>query len=117
MTKNKLQSTQTSVTSHLLRVLFVLGIIIVILCILLIFLFLILLLLGVVLLLLLSFLVLAECLPLLRKLIGIGHIITDNDVVEDGSAFHLPQIEADEAEVSIFVDGIVILVFWIVNFL
>merc|ERR1712054_451233 len=78
---------------------------------------LVLLLLGIILLLLLGLLVLTEGLPLLCKLIGISNIIANNDVIEDGASLHLPQIKADEAKVCIFVDGIVVLILGIVDFL
>merc|ERR1739848_404796 len=56
-------------------------------------------LLGVILLLLLGRLDLVQCLPLLSELIGLGRIIAHDDVVENGAALDLPQVEAQEAEI------------------
>mmetsp|Transcript_23051 Transcript_23051/g.34412 ORF Transcript_23051/g.34412 Transcript_23051/m.34412 type:complete len:400 (+) Transcript_23051:181-1380(+) len=53
---------------------------------------------------LLGVLDLLQGLPLLGELVGLGDVIGDDDVVEDGAALHLPQVEADEAEVGELVD-------------
>merc|ERR1719410_754220 len=66
--------------------------------------------LGIVLFLLLGLLEFAESLPLLGEAIGLRNIIGDDDVVEDGSSLHLPQIKSDEAEIIELVDGVVILI-------
>merc|ERR1712070_675550 len=93
---------------HVLRVvLFVFGVIIVIIVFLLrFFLFL-----GLIGFLLLLLLVVAECLPLCCKFISLLNIVTDNDVVENGTALDLPQVEADEAKVVELVNCVVILIF------
>merc|ERR1711920_1053996 len=91
--------------SHLLGLLLVLIIVVVVLirsclCI-------VILLLCVILLLLLGSLKLVQGLPLLGKNISLGYIAHDN-IVEDGSAFHLPQVEAQEAKVRVRVDLVII---------
>mmetsp|Transcript_81898 Transcript_81898/g.264360 ORF Transcript_81898/g.264360 Transcript_81898/m.264360 type:complete len:411 (-) Transcript_81898:74-1306(-) len=65
-------------------------------------------LLGLVLLLLLGRLHLAQGLPLLREDIRLGLVVSDDDVVEDAAALDLPEVEADEAEVGIRVDRLLI---------
>merc|ERR1719230_1797771 len=71
----------------------------------------------VVLFLLLGLLNLAPFLPLLREHVCLSHIIRDDDVVEDGAALHLPQVETDESEIGIPVDIVVVLVFRVRDFL
>merc|ERR1711972_387029 len=66
--------------------------------------------LRVILLFLLRLLHLAQGLPLLRESVGLRKVICDDDVVEDGAALHLPQVEAHEAEVVVLVELVVILV-------
>mmetsp|Transcript_81906 Transcript_81906/g.264388 ORF Transcript_81906/g.264388 Transcript_81906/m.264388 type:complete len:260 (-) Transcript_81906:528-1307(-) len=65
-------------------------------------------LLGLVLLLLLGRLHLAQGLPLLREDIRLGLVVSDDDVVEDAAALDLPEVEADEAEVCIRVERLLI---------
>merc|ERR1711920_952569 len=55
-------------------------------------------LLGVVFLFLLGLLHFAQRLPLLGEGVCLGNVVGDDDVVEDGAALHLPQIETDESE-------------------
>merc|ERR1711935_812916 len=57
-------------------------------------------LLGVVLLLFLRLFDLVQGLPLLGELVGLCHIIAQDDVVENGAALHLPQVEAQKSEIS-----------------
>merc|ERR1712048_1006334 len=101
--------------SHVFR--FSLVLISVIVVVVLVLLLLIIRLLGIILLFLLALLHLAHLLPFLREAICFGSVICDDDVVENRPALHLPQIEADEAEVAILVNAIVIFVLWICNFL
>merc|ERR1712129_416980 len=105
--------------SNLLRVflLFLCIIIIIVIVTLLVLLFLVVPLLCVIFFCLLCLLMLTECLPLLCKFIGIGRVISNNNVVEDGAALHLPQVKANEAKVRKFVHFVVILILWIVNLL
>merc|ERR1719373_967977 len=49
-----------------------------------------------------------EFLPCLRKGVCFRNIISDNNVVKNSSAFDLPQVEAEEAEVGILVDRVII---------
>merc|ERR1719480_171228 len=62
----------------------------------------------VVLLLLLCLLHFRQGLPLRGELIGLLLVIGDDDIVKNGTALHLPQVEANEAEVGILVNGIVV---------
>merc|ERR1711920_439867 len=64
--------------------------------------------LRIVLLLLLALLHLTQILPLLQEVVGLGLVISDNDVVEDRAALPLPQVEAKETEVVILVNHVVI---------
>mmetsp|Transcript_27444 Transcript_27444/g.81762 ORF Transcript_27444/g.81762 Transcript_27444/m.81762 type:complete len:424 (-) Transcript_27444:20-1291(-) len=64
----------------------------------------------VVLLLLRGQLDLANGLPLLGEGVGLGPVVGDEDVVEDGAALDLPEVEADEAEVGVLVHLVVVLV-------
>merc|ERR1711920_615134 len=57
---------------------------------------------------LLGLLDLAQGLPLLRKGVSLRHIVRDDDVVEDRAALDLPQVEAQETEVGILVQRIVV---------
>merc|ERR1719198_1075976 len=57
----------------------------------------------------------AESLPLRGESIGLSLVIADNDVVEDGAALNLPEIEANEAEIGILVERIIILVLGVRN--
>merc|ERR1712050_625500 len=75
--------------------------------------FLVLCFLRVVLFLLLTLLHFAKLLPLLNEDVCLGHIVGDNDVVKDCPAFHLPQIKPNEAEIIIFVQGLIVHILWI----
>merc|ERR1712070_463088 len=99
--------------SDLLRVLAV--IIIVVVIVLLVLLLLILLLLGIICLLFLFLLNLAQGLPLCGEGVSLCLVIADDDVVEDGAALALPKVKADEAEVSIAVDLVIMLVLGVVD--
>merc|ERR1712164_65051 len=57
-----------------------------------------------ILLLLLCLLMFTESLPLCCKCICISDIIADDDIVKNGAALHLPEIESDEAKVIVFVN-------------
>merc|ERR1712113_1156628 len=50
----------------------------------------------------------AQSLPLLGECISLRCIIGDDDVIEDGAALDLPQIEANEAEIIVLVKGIIV---------
>merc|ERR1712228_169818 len=65
-------------------------------------------LLCVILLLLLGSLKLIQGLPLLGKNISLSYVVAHDNIVEDGSAFHLPQVEAQEAKVGVRVDLVII---------
>merc|ERR1712226_231968 len=89
--------------SHVLILVFVRGIVIIIVIILL-----LLSLIRGVGLLLLGLLDLAELLPLLGKGVRLSDVIGDDDVIKDGAALNLPEVEADEAEVIELVDAVVV---------
>merc|ERR1719240_283424 len=57
-----------------------------------------------------------KCLPLLGELVGFSAIVSDDDVVEDGSSLHLPEIKTNETKVGILVHTVIIFEFGIVNF-
>merc|ERR1719162_2626583 len=57
---------------------------------------------------LLRLLHLAELLPLLGEVVGFRGVVRDDDIVEDGAAFHLPQVEADETEIRKLVHGVIV---------
>merc|ERR1712187_249711 len=104
--------------SDLLRLLLLLLIVIVVVVIILIVIRLLVILLifrflRVVLLLFLALLYLAQLFPLLREAVGLSLVICDNDVVEDRATLHLPQVEANEAEIVVLVHRVVILVLWV----
>merc|ERR1711939_764049 len=61
-------------------------------------------------LLLLLLLHLAQGLPFLRELVGLGLVIGDDNVVEDGAALDLPQIEPDEAKVLKGIEVVIVFV-------
>merc|ERR1712039_1029330 len=106
------------INSHLLcLLLLLLARIVVVIVVILVVVFLLLSLLCVILLLLLGQLDLAQCLPLLCKCVSLGHVVADDDVVEDRAAFHLPQVEADETKIGVLVDAVVVLVLRICNLL
>merc|ERR1712064_248521 len=114
---NKCQRTQKRSQTQLLRLLLhvlrIRLVLILVIIIILIFLLFVVGLFGVVLLLLLSLFHLAQFLPFFREGVRLSHIVSNDDVVEDGSALHLPEIEPDEAEVCILVNSIIILVLWV----
>merc|ERR1711976_387735 len=70
-----------------------------------------------VLFLLLALLHFAQLLPLFRKGICLGCIVRQDDVIEYGSSLDLPQVETEEAEISVAVQIVVILVFRVCNLL
>merc|ERR1712187_448018 len=74
-------------------------------------------LLAVILLLFLGSFDLAQCFPLLCEGIGLGLVVSDDDVVKDSTTLDLPQIEANEAEVIKFINTVIIFVFRISNLL
>merc|ERR1711976_623797 len=95
---NKCQRTQKECTdrlsrksSHVFRIFLVF--ILVIIVIVLVFLLFVFGLLGLVFLLFLGLFHLAQFLPLFGEGVRLGHVIGDNDVVEDGASLHLPEIE------------------------
>merc|ERR1711982_116256 len=96
---------------HVFRILLVLILIIVVVV--LVFLLLVFGLLRVVLLLLFGLFHFAQFLPLFREAVCLSHVISDDNVVEDSATLHLPEIEANETEVRVFINGIIILVFWV----
>merc|ERR1712051_795118 len=53
---------------------------------------------------------LTQCFPLRRKAVGLSFVIGNDDIVKNRAALHLPQVEADETEVLVLVDGVVVLV-------
>mmetsp|Transcript_29676 Transcript_29676/g.46337 ORF Transcript_29676/g.46337 Transcript_29676/m.46337 type:complete len:260 (+) Transcript_29676:105-884(+) len=59
------------------------------------------------------FLGLAQRLPLRRESVGFCNVISDNNVVEDCAAFHLPHVEAGKTKVIIFVQIWTVCKFWI----
>merc|ERR1712164_74147 len=61
-------------------------------------------------LLLLLLLHLAQGLPFLRELVGLGLVVGDDNIVEDGAALDLPQIEPDEAKVLKGIEVIIVFV-------
>merc|ERR1719334_2760216 len=42
-------------------------------------------------------------------------VISDDDVIKDGSRFHLPQVEAKSTNVTVLVESVIGFVFWVVN--
>merc|ERR1712070_822134 len=98
---------------HVFRLFLVLLIIVIIIA--LVFLLLVFLLLGFISFFLFFLFIVAESLPFCCKSISL--VITDNDVVKDRTTLPLPQVEADEAKVCVFVHLVVILVLWIIDFL
>merc|ERR1711937_857088 len=46
--------------------------------------------------------------PFLRELVGLGLVVGNDDVVEDGAALDLPEIEADEAKILEGVEAVVV---------
>merc|ERR1711904_625395 len=111
-------SQKRSVSSHLVAILLFIKVIIIIVIIIRRFVFLLgFLFLGlrVVLFLFLSFLNFRKRLPFLCEVIGFSAIISDDDVVEDGATLHLPEIETDEAKVSVLIDAVVVLVLGVVD--
>merc|ERR1719339_89497 len=52
---------------------------------------------------------------LLSDLLGLGSIISDQEVVEDGAGFDLPQIKTNVAHILTLVQVIVGSVVWVVN--
>merc|ERR1712217_499970 len=115
--QRKQKRPQTQLLRLLLHVLRICLVLILVIVVILIFLLFVVGLLGVVLLLLLSLFHLAQFLPFFREAVSLRHIISNNNVVEDGPTLNLPEIEADEAEVRILVDSIIILVFRVCDFL
>merc|ERR1719375_1413849 len=89
--------------SHLFTILLIIKIVIIIVIIII----------GLIL--LLGLLNVRDCLPLFGEFISFGFVISDDDVVEDGTTLHLPEIKTDEAEVCVFVDTVIILEFRVVN--
>merc|ERR1712048_611980 len=71
----------------------------------------------VILFLLACLLLLVDFLPLGRKFVSFGLVISDDDVVKDGLSLHLPQVKANEAEIRVLVHGIIIDVLRIVDLL
>merc|ERR1712048_1495199 len=65
-------------------------------------------LLGVVLLLFLCRLDLVQGLPLLGELVGLSDIITQDNVVKNGAALHLPQVEAQKSEIGVRVNLVIV---------
>merc|ERR1712159_786091 len=53
---------------------------------------------------------LAQGLPFLRELVGLGLVVGDDNVVEDGAALDLPQIEPDEAKVLKGIEVIIVFI-------
>lgn len=53
--------------------------------------------------------------PFVGKHVGLFLGVADDDVVKDASGLHLPEIEAAEAEVVVFVNAVVTLVLGIVD--
>merc|ERR1719447_988504 len=100
---------------HLLRLCRVLLIVIIV--VLLVIILLLLCLLCIILLLLLGLLHLAQGLPLLREGVCLGLVVCDDDVVKDGATLPLPQVEADEAEIVVLVQRVIILVLRVGNLL
>merc|ERR1712051_100815 len=97
--------------SHLFGFLvFLIIIVILILIIFLVIFFFLLRLLRIIFLLLFGCLNLTQCFPLRRKAVGLSFVIGNDDIVKDRAALHLPQVEADETEVIVLVDSVVILV-------
>merc|ERR1712032_1347863 len=72
---------------------------------------------GVLFLFLLGCFHLTQFLPLLGESVSLGNVICDNDVVENGACLDLPEIKTDETEIVKFVDGIIVDVLWVRNFL
>merc|ERR1712061_639407 len=102
---------RSTAESHFLRLLFVFVLIVVVVVIFVLFSFLVrLCLFRIVLLFLLGFLMLAQSLPLLGEGVSFCNVVCDDHVVEDGPALHLPQIEADESEIGILVQIVIVLV-------
>merc|ERR1711948_195029 len=60
---------------------------------------------------------LAECLPLRGEGIGLRLDVTDDDVVKNCAALHLPQIKTNKAEVCVFVHTVIVLILRIVYLL
>merc|ERR1712203_993450 len=102
--------------SHFLRLLFLL-IVVVIVIIVLFILLVVGCLLRVVLLLLLGRFDLVQGLPLFGKGVSLSCIVSDDYVVKNRSALHLPQIETEEAKVIVLVHFVVILILWVCDFL
>merc|ERR1712012_984662 len=59
----------------------------------------------------------AKCFPFGRKTVSLSFVISDDDVIKDGATFNLPQIEAYETEIFVFVNIIIIFIFRICNLL
>merc|ERR1712203_804328 len=72
---------------------------------------------AVILLLFLGSLNLTESLPFLSKCVSLRFVIGDNDIVKNGSTLDLPQIETEESEIIKLVNGVVVLVLGVCNFL
>lgn len=51
-----------------------------------------------------------------RYLLGFGGVIGDENIVEDGTRFNLPQVEASNADFVVFAERGVGRVVWVVDF-
>merc|ERR1719235_3149310 len=60
---------------------------------------------------------LTQGLPLLGELIRLRLVVSNDNVVEDSAALHLPEIEPDETKVLEGVEVVVILVVWVSDLL
>merc|ERR1711988_211475 len=71
----------------------------------------------VVLLLLFGLLHLTQGLPLLHECVGLGHIVCDDDVIENCVALHLPEVKSDEAKVIVLVQVVIVHILRVGNLL